>query len=139
LAVRGRSWLLVLLVACCSGCGSSTTLTKHAFTKDAESLQSFAAEAALLAGQVAEGEGTTYFTRVHSDYLAKDAKKVETTLRAADAVPEVDGKRAAGARLAARIYGDIARLHRSPRDRALASRMRADLLDAADAAGQLAE
>jgi hypothetical protein len=122
----------------CCGCGAST-LDAHAFKKDAETLQSVAAESALVAGQVAEGEGTATFTRVHTEYLGKDAETLATTLTTASAPAGLKRKRAKAARLARRLHDDIAELHAAPDDRALAARLHGDFLETADAAEQLAQ
>jgi hypothetical protein len=77
--VKGRVLLTLslLLVAACGGGGE---LSADALKKEAESIQSFAAEGALLARDVADGKSTVPFTRVHAGELADNAAKLEQTL-----------------------------------------------------------
>jgi hypothetical protein len=90
--VRGRVLLALslLLVPACGGGGGE--LSAEALVKEAESIQSFAAEGALLARDVADGRSTAPFTRVHAGELAKNAAKLEQTLEAAQAQPGVEDR-----------------------------------------------
>ncbi len=135
-----RAWIcLVLLVLPASACGGGGTLSTKAFQTQAESLQSLAAEGALVADGSADGRTTETFVSVHTEYLRKAAKKVETKLAGAEASGELEGKRRRAVQLAGRIADDLGQLHRAPDDRALAERLASDLRDEADAAEQLAE
>jgi len=79
-----------------AGCGgSSQTLDAKALQKQAEAIESLAAEGALLAQDVSEGDTTSVFVRVHAEALGKNAETVVAAL-----VPE---KAKPGAGLAEQI------------------------------------
>jgi hypothetical protein len=136
--VTPRAAVLSICALVLAGCGGGT-LSKETFQKDAESIQSLAAEGALLAAQAAEGEGTHYFTRVHSLYLEQDAAKVRRKLASARADSTLDQKRSAAAALAASVDEQLGRLHDAPGDRGLAERLAAELKQVADSAEKLAK
>jgi hypothetical protein len=136
--IAGGELACVLAVLVLAGCGGGT-LSKHAFQKDAESLQSLAAEGTLLAAQVAEGEGTHSFTSVHALYLERIASKLAKKLEAAKTDPSLDRKRSAAAALAASLDEKLTRLHESPTDRKLGERLASDFKQEADAAEKLAK
>ena len=61
-----------------AGCGGgSQTLDAEALKKQAEAIESLAAEGALLAADVSEGDTTRPFVRVHAEALGKNAETVE--------------------------------------------------------------
>ena len=135
-----RGVTLCLACACLAlvGCGGSTLSTKE-LQKQAEAVQSFAAEGALVAKGVEQARTTDTFVRVHTDYLAKAARKVETELSSKQASGSLDQKRKDAARLALLVSLNLDRLHRHPGDRALAGELSSELEDNADAAEQLAK
>ena len=59
-----------------AGCGSGGTLSAKALSQESSTLQSLAAEGALLARDSAAGKTTRVFTRVHSEYLAQGRLEV---------------------------------------------------------------
>jgi hypothetical protein len=135
-----RAWIwLVLLVLPTAACGGGGTLSSKAFQKQAESLQSFAAEGALVAEGTADGRATETFVSVHTEYLGKAATKVETELGSARASGGLEEKRKSALRLAGRITDELGQLHRAPDDRMLAAQLAAELRDEADAAEELAK
>jgi hypothetical protein len=135
-----RAWIwLALLVLPTAACGGGGTLSAKAFQKQAESLQSFAAEGALVAEGTADGRATETFVSVHTEYLGKAATKVETELGSAQASGGLEEKRKRALRLAGRITDELGQLHRTPDDRVLAARLAAELRDEADAAETLAK
>jgi hypothetical protein len=135
-----KAWIcLALLVLPTAACGGGGTLSSKAFQKQAESLQSVAAEGALVAEGSADGRTTETFVSVHSEYLSKAATKVETKLRSAQARGDLEEKRKAALRLAGRITDELEQLHRAPDDQMLAARLAAELRDEADAAEKLAK
>ena len=127
---------LVLLLA--AGCGGNS-LSKHDLHKEIGSVQSFAAEGSTLAQGAAESRSTTIFVRVHSEYMEKGAKKLQTKLEQAQVSSDLESKRASAAKLAANVDAALARLHASPGDRDLAHRLQLELSKAADDAEQLAK
>jgi hypothetical protein len=107
----------VLVLAACGGGGS---LSKEELKKQYEAIHSFAAEGALVADGAADGRATETFVSVHSQYLSKAARKVESKLRSAKA-PQ------SAVTLAGQVAEDLDRLHREPDDAALARRLRKQL------------
>jgi hypothetical protein len=135
-----KAWIwLALLVLPAAACGGGGTLSTKAFQKQAESLQSLAAEGALVAKGTADGRATETFVSVHTEYLSKAATKVETKLRSAQASGDLEEKRKSALRLAGRITDDLGQLHRAPDDPRLAARLEAKLRGEADAAEKLAK
>jgi hypothetical protein len=71
-----------------AGCGGgSQTLDAEALKKQAEALESLAAEGALLAANVSEGDTTRPFVRVHAEALGKNAETVVAALAPDNAQP----------------------------------------------------
>jgi hypothetical protein len=69
-AVPLKAWIwLALVLLPVAACGGGGTLSTKAFQKQAESLQSLAAEGALVADGTAEGRTTETFVSVHTEYL----------------------------------------------------------------------
>jgi hypothetical protein len=104
------------------GCGSSQTLSAHALGKEADAVQSTAAEGALLAEDVAGDDTTEPFTRIHSGELAELAKQTASVLREGRS----PGHEAERRSLLSRAEGTeraLERLHASPTDRELARRL----------------
>ena len=118
------------------GCGGGGTLSRDSLQKEAESVQSVAAEGALLAHDAADGRTTTPFASVHSGVLAESAGKVAQKLEAADVEPGLEQDRARVLRLAARIEEELDQL--DPNDRAAAQRIADELAQVAKAAEELA-
>jgi hypothetical protein len=110
----------VLLMA---GCGVPSDSKKQA-----EDVSSIAAEGAVLAHEVGEGDTTTPFTRIHSRALGKQLDP----LRHAITEPRL-----------ARVAGDVARLldalESRPTDRGGAARVEQKLQQDADAASRIGE
>jgi hypothetical protein len=124
-------------VVALAGCGGGA-LGTHAFRKDVESIQSLAAEGALVAGQVAHGDATQTFVRVHTEYLKHEASVLERRLSSARVPPSLVGRRRRAMRVAARVEHDLERLHRHPADRGLGARLSSALELAAKQAERLA-
>ena len=135
---RGVTTCLAVAVSALVGCGDSTLSSKE-LQVQAEAVQSFAAEGALVAKGVEEGRTTDTFVRVHADYMAKAVRKVETELGSKQASGSLDQKREDAARLALLVSLNLERLHRHPGDQALARELSSELEDNADAAEQLAK
>ena len=129
---------LAVAVLALVGCGDSTLSSKE-LQKQAEAVQSFAAEGALVAKGVEQARTTDTFVRVHTDYLAKAARKVETELSSKQASGSLDQKRKDAARLALLVSLNLERLHRHPGDQALAGELGSELEDDAAAAEKLAK
>jgi len=127
--------VLALLLCSCGG----GQLSKKELQKEVESIQSLAAEGALVARDAADGSTTDVFVRVHSQYLQKAADKVEQGLSSAQASGSLDADRAKAQRLAARVADELGRLHAHPGDRARAAQLAGSLDDDAKTAEELAK
>jgi hypothetical protein len=135
---RATIWLTIAILVT-AGCRGGGTLSKKDLEKQAEAVQSFAAEGALVAKGAEQGRTTDTFVRVHTDYLAKAVRKVETELSSKQASGSLDQKRKDAARLALLVSLNLERLHRHPGDRALAGELGSELEDDAAAAEKLAK
>jgi hypothetical protein len=80
--VRSLAALLVFAVSVgLAGCGGGPqTFDAEALKKQAEAIESLAAEGALLAADVSEGDTTSPFARVHAEALGKNADSVVAAL-----------------------------------------------------------
>jgi hypothetical protein len=136
---RGKTVYLAIAVLASAGCGGGGTLSEKDLKLQAEAVQSFAAEGALVAKGVEQGRTTDTFVRVHTDYLAKAARKVETELGSKQASGRLDQQREDAARLALLVSLNLERLHRHPGDQDLAGELSSELEDNADAAERLAK
>ena len=120
-----------------AACGSPSTLTKHRLSKEAETVQSTAAEGATLAAQVARGRTTEPFARIHAHELAEQAKSAGKVLREAQA-PGYDPDREKAAHVAGQVEQALERLHAAPGDRELARQLQHELEQDAATAGKVA-
>jgi hypothetical protein len=90
-----RERLLVLgaiLAVLCAGCGSGGKLGAKALSQQSKSLQSLAAEGALLAQDAVSGKITNVYTREHSADLYKAASQAEASLKTAKTGPALHRK-----------------------------------------------
>jgi hypothetical protein len=129
------SLLLVLAVA---GCGAAGELTESGLRKQAEAVQSTAAEGALLAGDVARDRTTEPFARIHSGELVGQAKSAGTSLRAVEAPTALQADRKRAVAVAADVQRALDRLHEAPTDQLLARRIERQLERDAQRAAELA-
>ena len=121
-----------------AGCGAGGTLDPEALQKEAESVQSLAAEGALLARDVADGKSTVPFTRVHAGELHEQASKLEQTLSEARATPAVEGELAQTVAVIDDVVATLDQLQRAPGDSELARGAQRKLEQAAKKAERLA-
>jgi hypothetical protein len=135
---RSATICLAIAVLATAGCGGGGTLSKKDLQKQAEAVQSFAAEGARVAQGVEEGRTTDTFVRVHTEYLAKATRRVESELGAKHASGSLDAKRERAAELASVVAKDLDELHRHAGDQAVAARLRSELERDAAAAEELA-
>jgi hypothetical protein len=84
--------LAVILALLCAGCGSGGKLGAKALSQQSKSLQSLAAEGALLAQDAVSGKATSVYTREHSADLYKAASQAEASLKAAKTEPAFQPK-----------------------------------------------
>jgi hypothetical protein len=92
-----------------TGCGGGK-LSADALSKQAESVQSVAAEGAMLARDAAAGKATGTFTHVHSSELAKTASQTVSSLESAQAEPTLEPRRRRLAGIAGDVSRDLGRL-----------------------------
>jgi hypothetical protein len=117
---RKAAW--IALAAVLAGCGGSSSPAKQA-----EELESFAAEGALLAEDAAAGDTTSAFARVHARELQEQAEALER--QASDRRLRL---------LAKDVARELRRLAEDPGDRRAAARAERTLRKAAQVAGELA-
>jgi hypothetical protein len=135
--MRGFGGLAAAVIALSfAGCGNGP-LARHGLDAKIEAARSLAAEGALLAEQVAHGETTTPYVRVHSGELTKQARSLDRSLANAHVQPGLADLRARASRLTGQVGGALDRLHSSPGDRALAAQLRERLDRAAQELGEI--
>jgi len=100
----------VILALVGAGCGGGGRLDAKALLLQSKSLQSQAAEGALLAEDAVSGETTRIFTREHASSLSEAASQTEASLRAATAEPALEPRFRRLTVLAGRVTADLERL-----------------------------
>ena len=115
-----------VVLALVSGCGGGA-LDADALSQQAKSLQSIAAEGALLAQDAASGETTRAFSGEHSAELRGAASSTATSLEAAATTPGLEPARRSLAALANHVTSYLDRLGDASgsEDRALRRRLEA--------------
>jgi hypothetical protein len=116
-----------------AGCNGGT-VDRHALTKDAEAVDSLACEGRLLAREIADGEGTTAFSRVHAGELRQRASNFEDALSERPTLARIEPQVRALARKAGRVASLLDKLERDPDDPAEARRLEALLARTGDCA-----
>ena len=107
---KGALLLGVVVAVFGSGCGGGGQLGVRALSQESKSLQSLAAEGALLAEDAVFGKTTRVYTREHSSDLYKAASQAETSLKAAKIEPAFEPKLRQLAVLAAQVRANLNRL-----------------------------
>jgi len=117
----------VILALVGGGCDSGGRLGAQALSQQSKSLQSEAAEGALLAQDAASGRTTRIYTRKHSSELSRVASQAAGTLKAAKTAPALEATVRQLSVLAGQVSADLKRLAGASRDqdRALARELRA--------------
>jgi molybdopterin biosynthesis enzyme len=118
---------LCLTVLVAAGCGGSSTLSEKTLQKQTETVQSAAAEGALLASDVASDRTTEPFTRVHAEKLAEQAKKAAESLSKARPAAGLEDARRQALRRAVDVEHALELLHSQPANRGLARRLEREL------------
>ena len=117
-----RAAFALFAVVVLAGCGVPQELSKQA-----EEVESVAAEGSLLAHDAGEGDTTSVFAREHSKALRKLLAKV---------TPAIDDQRLGA--IAADVDSALEELGSDPGDEARARELETKLEKSADAAGELA-
>ncbi len=117
----------VILALVSGGCASGGQLGAQALSQQSKSLQSEAAEGALLAQDATSGRTTRVYTHEHSSELYRTASQAEVTLKAAKTEPALEPKLRQLALLAGQVSADLKRLGSASmdEDRALARELQA--------------
>jgi hypothetical protein len=121
--VLARLLLISIVLVVSAGCGGGGSVSQKDVQKQFQAIQSLAAEGALVAGGAADGRTTDVFVRVHTGYLDKAARKVETKLSSAHATGAAELDRVRAARLASSVSDELATLGDDPGDREAARRI----------------
>jgi hypothetical protein len=106
----------VILALVGAGCGSGGKLGAKALSQQSKSLQSLAAEGALLAQDAVSGKTTHIYTREHSSDLYKAASQAEASLKAAKTEPALQPKLRQLTALATQVSAALKRLGRASID-----------------------
>ncbi len=119
--------LWVILALAGAGCGSGGHLGAKTLLQHSKSLQSEAAEGALLAQDVVSGKTTRIYTRKQSSTLYRAASQAQVDLKAANTEPALEPTLRQLAVLAGQVSADLERLGSASRDedRALARDLQA--------------
>jgi hypothetical protein len=102
--------LVVILALLGAGCGGGGKLGAKALSQQSKSLQSLAAEGALLAQDGVSGKTTSVFTREQSSDLYKAASQAEASLKVAKTRPALQPRLRRLAALAAQVSAALYRL-----------------------------
>ena len=108
--LKGALVLAVVVAVFGAGCGGGGKLGAKALSQESKSLQSLAAEGALLAEDAVFGKTTHVYTRGHSSDLYKAASQVEASLKTAKTEPAFEPELRRLAVLAAQVRDDLNRL-----------------------------
>ena len=106
----------VILTLVGAGCDSTRPLGAKELLQQSKSLQSEAAEGALLAEDAASGKATSIYTREHAFELYRAASEIEASLKAAVGEPAFERELGKLAVLANQISADLERLSSAPTD-----------------------
>ena len=120
-----RPVALGVVLALVAGCGHTGELDASALSQQAKSLQSLAAEGALLASDAASGKTTGAYSGEHFAELRGAASQTAASLEAATTTPALDPKRRRLARLATHVTAYLDRASDAPgsEDHALSRRL----------------
>ena len=99
-----------------AGCGGGGKLGAKALSQQSKSLQSLAAEGALLAQDAVSGKTTRIYTREHSSDLYKAAFQAEASLKAAKTESALQPKLRQLATLVTQVSAALHRLGGAPKD-----------------------
>jgi hypothetical protein len=113
----------VVVLALGTGCGGHGELDAGALSQQAKSLQSVAAEGALLADDAASGKSTRVYSGEHSAELRGAAAQIAASLEAAKTTPVLDPKRRRLVALGTQVTSYLGRIRDAPgsEDRAVSS------------------
>ena len=108
--------LAVILALVAAGCGGGGKLGAKALSQQSKSLQSLAAEGALLAQDAVSGKTTRIYSRAHSSDLYKAVSQAEASLKAATTEPALQPKLRQLVILAAQVGAAVKRLGVASKD-----------------------
>ena len=108
--------MLVVVALFGAGCGSDGKLGAEALSQQSKSLQSEAAEGALLAQDAVAAKTTRIFTREHSSDIYKAASQAEASLKAAKTEPALEPKLRRLTALSTQVSATLKRLGGASKD-----------------------
>jgi hypothetical protein len=126
---------LVAVAIATGGCGGP--IKRDELSRGVETLQSYAAEGALLAHEVATDHTKHAFARVHATDLAERADHEAEKLSDAQATPDLAEPKREAVDLAGQISDQLGEIQVHPGDEASGRRAERELQKAADRAGAL--
>jgi hypothetical protein len=129
--------MLLAIALLAGGCGGA--MQPDELARSIGTLESAAAEGALLAKDVADDRTKATFARVHSRDLGETVDHEAEKLHDASANGLVDERKAAAVELAGRISQALGQLQTAPDDEQEGHRAEATLTRLGDRAGKLAE
>jgi hypothetical protein len=118
--VQTRLLALAVLAVIFVGCNGGT-VDRHSLTNDAATIDSMACEGALLADNVAHGKTTTFYAREQAEELEIQSSNLADALAERHALPAIEQRVRAKARVAAKLSATLKRLHEHPSDRVVAT------------------
>jgi hypothetical protein len=117
---------MLALTAVLVGCNGGT-VDRHALAQDGDAVDSLACEGALLADDVASGDTTRFFVRVHAGALAQRASNFEDALTERPTLEKIEPQVRALGRRAGRIATLLDDLHHRPTDHSAARHLADEL------------
>ena len=120
MCLKGALILGVVVALFGAGCGGGGKLGVDALSQESKSLQSVAAEGALLAQDDADGKTTRVYARVHSSDLHQATSRAEALLKTAKTESVFAPKLRRLAVLAAQVRGDLEHLGSASKEEARA-------------------
>ncbi|MEA2580255.1 MAG: hypothetical protein QOE83_1147 [Actinomycetota bacterium] len=118
--MRRTSALAAILVILCAGCGAPSVLEGKGLSQEAGTLQSSAAEGALLAQDVASGRTIPVYVREHASDLATAVSQSLSTLEAVQTEPSLRSSLRRLTNLAGSIHRDLELLGTADREESAA-------------------
>jgi hypothetical protein len=135
--IAGGLVLAVALSAVAAGCGGP--IRQDELRRGVETIQSYAAEGHLLAGEAARGRSKNTFVRVRAGELAERAEHEAEKLHDAGAQPSTAAAKGRAVALASAMSDELSRLQIAPGDERVARDVEHRLAQLAARATRLSE
>jgi hypothetical protein len=118
--VRRTSAIVALAVILCAGCSAPRVLDGKGLSQEAETLQSSAAEGAILAQDAASGRALAVYVREHASDLATAVSQSFSTLESVQTEPSLRSSLRRLTNLAGSIHRDLELLGAADREESAA-------------------